>query len=236
MAANGRSTVAAILVAAGAGERLGADVPKAFVLVDGTSLLGHAYARFSAHPGVDLVVVVAPGGHVDEAARQTGARVVAGGGTRQASVAAGLAALTPEIDLVLVHDVARPFVPDSVIAAVIAALRAGADAVVPVVPIHDTVRRVDPDGTLAGVVDRSTLAAVQTPQGFRRAVLVAAHEHGAGQSATDDAALVDALGSRVVAVPGADEAFKITTPLDLARAETVARLVSPRPSIPGGIP
>jgi 2-C-methyl-D-erythritol 4-phosphate cytidylyltransferase len=237
MAANGRSTVAAILVAAGSGERLGADVPKAFVLVDGTSLLGHAFVRFDAHPAIDVVVVVAPASHVDEASRLTGATVVAGGDTRQASVAAGLDALPLGIELVLVHDVARPFVPDSVIDAVVTALRDGADAVVPVVPIHDTVRRVDPDGTLAEVVDRSTLAAVQTPQGFRRDVLVAAHQQGAGLSATDDAALIDALGRRVVAVPGADEAFKITTPLDLARAETVAHLrSSPRPSIPGGIP
>jgi 2-C-methyl-D-erythritol 4-phosphate cytidylyltransferase len=116
---------------------------------------------------------------------------------------------------------------------------AGADAVVPVVPVHDTVRRIERDGRLAGVVDRKTLAAVQTPQGFRRSVLVAAHA-AATADATDDAALVEAIGHEVVAVPGDDRGFKVTTPPDLARAETVARLLlsaesAVQPS-PGGTP
>jgi 2-C-methyl-D-erythritol 4-phosphate cytidylyltransferase len=236
MAAHGPRTVAAILVAAGSGQRLGAELPKAFVPVAGATLLEHAASRFRAHPGVGSVVVVAPGSYLDQAAALGGAVVVAGGDTRQASVAAGLAAVGTEVELVLVHDVARPFVPDDVIDAVLAALRGGADAVIPVVAIHDTVRRVGADGALAGVVDRSALVAVQTPQGFRRSVLSAAHAR-AGQSAvTDDAGLVEAMGGRVVAVPGADESFKITTPLDLARAEAIARLRSaPNSSIPGGI-
>ncbi len=124
----------------------------------------------------------------------------------------------------LVHDVARPFVPAHVIDAVLDALEAGADAVVPVVGIHDTVRRIDATGALDGLVDRSRLAAIQTPQAFRRAVLVRAHRDGVHLDVTDDAALVEALGLRVVAAPGADESFKITTPADLARAEAVARL------------
>ena len=134
------------------------------------------------------------------------------------------------------HDVARPFPPAAVISAVVDALRAGADAVVPVVPIHDTVRRIDADGGLAGVVDRASLVAIQTPQGFRRDVLVAAHDASGAAGVTDDAALVEAQGGRVVRVPGADECFKVTTPLDLARAEAVLRLLSARsPSVPGGI-
>jgi 2-C-methyl-D-erythritol 4-phosphate cytidylyltransferase len=239
MAAHSRSTVAAILVAAGSGQRLGADVPKAFVQVAGRTLLEHAFTRFADHPAVDSTVVVAPAGLLDEAARLTGAAVVAGGASRQASVAAGLAALAGDVEFVLVHDVARPFVPSRVLDAVLAALTAGADAVVPTVPIHDTVRRVAPAGTLAGVVDRTTLVAVQTPQGFRRAVLTAAHAQHHGVEATDDAALVEALGHEVVAVLGDDQAFKVTTPLDLARAETVARLVSPESAVgpsPGGTP
>jgi 2-C-methyl-D-erythritol 4-phosphate cytidylyltransferase len=166
------------------------------------------------------VIVVAPGSHVVQAAQLTRAPVVVGGDTRQASVAAGLAALADDVEFVLVHDVARPFVPASVIAAVVAELLAGADAVIPVVALHDTVRRIGPDGALDGVVDRSTLVAVQTPQGFRREVLAAAHESADAQ-ATDDAALVEALGYKIVDVPGADEAFKITTPADLARAEAL---------------
>jgi 2-C-methyl-D-erythritol 4-phosphate cytidylyltransferase len=221
MAAHGRSTVAAILVAAGSGERLGAGLPKAFVRLGDATLLEHALARFAGHPAVRQVIVVAPPTRLDEAAELTGHPVVPGGATRQASVAAGLAALEPDVEYVLVHDVARPFVPAEVIDAVVAALRAGADAVVPTVPIHDTVRRVQPDGSLDGIVDRTQLAAVQTPQGFRRAVLLAAHERADGAPVTDDAGLVEALGGRVVSVPGADEAFKITTAADLARAEAM---------------
>jgi 2-C-methyl-D-erythritol 4-phosphate cytidylyltransferase len=234
MAAHDRLIVAAILVAAGSGERLGADVPKAFVEVDGQTLLARAVARFRDHPGIGEVIVVLPQSHADSRFALTTS--VVGGRTRQESVAAGLGALPDSVDAVLVHDVARPFVPMQVIDAVLAALSDGADAVVPVVPIHDTVRRIDADGALAGVLDRSTLVAVQTPQGFRRDVLVAAHAQAGDASATDDAALVEALGGRVVAVPGADESFKITTPLDLARAEALARLRSASSSsIPGGI-
>jgi 2-C-methyl-D-erythritol 4-phosphate cytidylyltransferase len=136
-------------------------------------------------------------------------------------VAAGLAALPAHVDLVLVHDVARPFVPVEVIERVLAALADGADAVVPVVAIHDTVRRIDGGGMLGELVDRSTLAAMQTPQGFRREVLAEAHARGAQSSTTDDAALVQALGTPVVAVAGSDAAFKITTPADLARAQAI---------------
>jgi 2-C-methyl-D-erythritol 4-phosphate cytidylyltransferase len=237
MAAYGPSTVAAILVAAGSGQRLGAHVPKAFVTVGGATLLEHATTRFRSHPGIGSVIVVAPASHLERAAELTGAPVVCGGDTRQQSVRAGLATLPGEIEYVLVHDVARPFVPATVIAAVLTALAGGADAVVPVVPIADTVRRVSPGGALAGVVDRSTLVAVQTPQGFRRSVLVAAHDDAADRVATDDAGLVEAMGAGVVAVPGADEAFKVTTATDLARAEAVAQLgLAASQRIPGGIP
>jgi 2-C-methyl-D-erythritol 4-phosphate cytidylyltransferase len=232
MAANSPSTVAAILVAGGSGQRLGAAVPKAFVEVGGRSLLEHAVSPFLAHPAIGEVIVVLPPGR---SATLSGVVTVAGGATRQQSVAAGLRRVAAHVDFVLVHDVARPFVPSTVIDAVLAALSAGADAVVPVVPIHDTVRRIGSDGALAETVDRSTLVAVQTPQGFAREVLVAAHDQG-GPEATDDAGLVEAMGGRVVPIPGAEDSFKITTPLDLARAESVARLRSARsPSVPGGI-
>ena len=221
MAAHSQSTVAAILVAAGSGERLGADVPKAFVPVAGRTLLEHALATFRAHPDIGVVVVVAPSSRVAQVAAATGCSVVAGGVTRQDSVAAGLAALGDGVEFVLVHDVARPFVPVGVLDAVLGALRNGAEAVVPVVPVADTVRRVGEDGMLAGVVDRSTLVAVQTPQGFRRDVLLAAHAAATGP-ATDDAALVERLGRRVIAVPGSESAFKITTAADLARAQSLS--------------
>ena len=222
MTAQDVTSCAVILVAAGTGQRLGASIPKAFQLVAGRTLLEHAAERFRTHPLVSRLCVVAPLTHLEHATALTPGIVVPGGATRQASVSAGLAALPADVELVLVHDVARPFVPHDVITAVLAALVDGADGAIPVVPIHDTVRRVDEGGQFAGIVDRAQLVAVQTPQGFRRAVLVAAHEAGRGLQVTDDAALVEAAGGTVVAVPGSDAAFKITRPWDLAVAEAVA--------------
>jgi len=216
-----RSTVAAILVAAGSGQRLGADGPKAFCLVRGRTLLEYAHSRFVAHPLIRDVIVVAPPDYVDEAKTLTGATVVAGGATRQASVAAGLAAVDSDVDAVLVHDVARAFVPAAVIDRVVEALAAGADAVIPVRPVTDTIKRVDDARRVVDTVDRSTLVAVQTPQGFRRSVLVAAHRAAPDAAATDDAGLVEAYGGAVVVVDGADESFKITHPWDLVLAEAV---------------
>jgi 2-C-methyl-D-erythritol 4-phosphate cytidylyltransferase len=213
---------AAVLVAAGSGERLGADLPKAFIEVAGRTLLEHAAMRFADHPEVRDLIVVAPESHRDEAAKLApSATVVAGGVTRQQSVSAGLAALADDVELVLVHDVARAFVPAEVISRVIAAL-ADAAAVIPVVPVTDTIRRSDPaTGELHETVDRSRLSAVQTPQGFRRVELIAAHD-GAPADATDDASLIEARGGKVLGVAGDVRAFKITYPLDLKLAEVIA--------------
>ena len=126
------------------------------------------------------------------------------------------------VDVVRVHDVVRAFVPADVIDRVLAALEA-ADGAVPVVQVTDTIRTCDPrTGELGQLVDRTRLRAMQTPQGFRRAALVEAHEHGHGLQVTDDVALVEALGRPVVAVAGDERAFKITVPLDLALAEVLA--------------
>jgi 2-C-methyl-D-erythritol 4-phosphate cytidylyltransferase len=225
MAAYGPRTVAAILVAAGDGRRLGADVPKAFCTVAGRTLLEHAVSRFAEHPRVRDVIVAAPAALVESAAALVPeAHVVAGGPTRQLSVAAGIAALAGDVDAVLVHDVARPFVPADMISRVIDAL-ANPDlgAAIPILPVTDTIRRADPaTGDLVETLDRSTLVAVQTPQGFPRAVLVAAHARARGVEATDDAALVEAIGGRVAAVRGDEQAFKITHPWDLVLADAVA--------------
>lgn len=250
-AAHGPSTVAAVLVAGGSGQRLGAPVPKAFCEIGDDTLLGLAAQRFLSHRRVGAVIVVAPATHLDDAhtilrdqerfgdeldarfvaagldafgtpATPTSTRVVAGGDTRQASVRAGLAALDPGIEVVLVHDVARPFVHRRVISAVIAAVREGADAAVPVVPVHDTIRRITSAGEFAGVIERSELVAVQTPQAFRHDVLLAAHAAGERLQVTDDAALVEAMGGRVVPVPGSDELFKITRPWDLVVADALS--------------
>lgn len=166
---------------------------------------------------------MAPGGEVEQAAKLIPeAAVVAGGATRQQSVSAGLAALVEDVELVLVHDVARAFVPSEVIDRVIAAL-ADAAAVIPVLPVTDTIRRCDPaTGDLHETVDRTTLSAVQTPQGFRREALIAAHAAAGDTDATDDASLVESQGGRVLGVAGDALAFKITYPLDLILAEAVA--------------
>jgi len=227
MAADGQVTIAAILVAAGSGERLGAGVPKALVKVAGRPLLSHAVTTFATHARVSTVVVVAPPERLAEAARLVpDALVVAGGATRQQSVSHGLAALTSDVDVVLVHDVARAFVPAEVIDRVIDGLALpDAKAAVPIMPVTDTIRRFDPEsGDLHETIDRSRLTAVQTPQGFWRAALVEAHA-GASPDATDDASLVEARGWRVVGVRGDERAFKVTVAFDLVIAEALlARL------------
>jgi 2-C-methyl-D-erythritol 4-phosphate cytidylyltransferase len=161
MAADGLRTVAAILVAAGSGQRLGSEVPKAFVRVGGRTLLEHAMVPFADHQLIRDVVVVVPAALVDSAASLApDAVVVAGGRTRQQSVAQGLAAVGADVDLVLVHDVARAFVPAAVIVRVVRALRDGAAAVIPTLPVTDTIKRLDVTGAVVATVDRAELVAV----------------------------------------------------------------------------
>jgi 2-C-methyl-D-erythritol 4-phosphate cytidylyltransferase len=211
---------AAIVAAAGSGERLQAGMPKALVRLGALTLLQLSVAAVR-EAAIDVVVVTAPPQSVAEfAALVPTAQVVAGGQTRQDSVRAGLAALPAEVDVVLVHDAARALVPADVVQRVLAAIRGGADAVVPVVVLSDTVKEVDGDGGVVRTVDRSALRAVQTPQGFRRDVLERAHASGVS-AATDDAALVEALGVTVTTVAGSAEALKVTTPFDLQVAEGI---------------
>jgi len=199
-----RGRVAVIVPAAGKGERLGPGAPKALRELGGFPLLVHAVRTLVAARSVDVVVV-------------------AGGGSRQESVALALAALPADCDVVLVHDAARALTPVEVIEAVVAAVRGGAGAVIPVLPVTDTVKAVDGD-LVTATVDRSTLRAVQTPQGFTRDILTKAHTASdPSLPATDDAGLVEALGLPVRTVPGHAEAFKITTPFDLVLAEAVLR-------------
>src|SRR5881275_2606420 len=172
-----RGDVAVLVVAAGLGVRLGTGTPKALRLLVGQPLLSHALARVSAAPSVGSVVIAAPPGEVVavRAFAGPGAVVVAGGDTRQASVAAALAAVPDGYEIVLVHDAARALAPTALVEAVAAAVRGGADAVIPVLPVIDTIKEVGADGVVVGTVDRSALRAVQTPERFRRALLTAAH-------------------------------------------------------------
>lgn len=211
-----------LVPAAGLGLRLGAGRPKAFVELSGEPLLVHALRALRACTRVGPVVVAAPVPDVEAVGGLLAAYdvlVVAGGASRQDSVRLALAALAPSADLVLVHDAARCLVPAEVVDAVVDALLAGADAVVPVLPLVDTVKHVDGTRVL-GTVDRASLRAVQTPQGFRRDVLQRAHA-ATVEGATDDASLVEALGGAVLTVPGHAEAFKVTSPLDVLLAESV---------------
>jgi 2-C-methyl-D-erythritol 4-phosphate cytidylyltransferase len=190
-------------------------------------ILVHAVRALARARSVDVVVVAAPPDEVDAVAAllidqqiDTEVYVVAGGATRQDSVSLAVASLAADVDVVLVHDAARPLVPVELVDAVAAAVRAGADAVIPVLPVADTIKQVAAEAVVA-TLDRSILRAVQTPQGFRRAVLVAAHAAADGAAATDDAGLVEAMGVPVRTVAGSAEAFKVTRPIDLLLAEAV---------------
>jgi 2-C-methyl-D-erythritol 4-phosphate cytidylyltransferase len=218
--------VVAIVPAAGSGERLGAGVPKAMVLLAGEPILAHAVRALVAEPRVGLVVLAAPEGLEDvmaevAAGRSGGVPVVAvtGGATRAESVSAALAVVPDEFGVALVHDAARCLVPVEVVTAVVDAVLAGADAVVPGAPVVDTVRELTADGG-SRTIDRSSLRAVQTPQGFGTPVLRRAHATG-DPTATDDAGMVEALGLHVVLVPGHPRAFKVTTAQDLLLAEAI---------------
>lgn len=279
------ATISAVIAGAGSGTRLGANMPKALVPLNGEPLIVHAVRGMNSAGVDDIVITIPPDHEADfaEALKRAGlaARLVAGGATRQGSVANGLAVISS--DLVLVHDAARALTPPEAIIRVVEALEAGHRAVVPALPVTDTIKEVsapevvaradsapqdfarsdavpqvlartnsatevsashvaDPDGDerspapgavvvepVVGTLDRSSLRAMQTPQGFDVALLRQAHEAGAKLSedeqsaAPDDAALVELLGEPVVLVAGSQEALKVTTPFDLRVAELIAR-------------
>lgn len=220
----------AIVVAGGSGSRFGDAAPKQFLDLGGLRLIDWALAAAGAACGG--VVAVLPAAHL-EATLAAGVVAVAGGATRSASVRAGLEAVPADASVIVVHDAARPLAGPALFEAVIAAVRAGADGAVPGVPVADTIKRVDPSGGLVlETLDRPALRAVQTPQAFAATVLRRAH---AGQAeATDDAALVEAAGGRVVVVEGDPANLKITGPDDLVRAEALLTRRSPRGD--GGCP
>ena len=226
--------VAVIVVAAGSGVRLGHAEPKAFVRLAGRSILEHSLAAIAALAEPVQVVVVAPDSHVAEASiiadRALGAdahlSVVAGGASRHASVEAGLAKLETHVDIVLIHDAARALTPTNVFDRVIASVRAHRAGALPVLPVADSIKRVDGDLVTASV-ERSELAAAQTPQGFPRQQLIEAYVTAAGHDYTDDAGVYTNAGLPVHTVEGSDLAFKITTASDLDRAEQIARVLIP---------
>jgi 2-C-methyl-D-erythritol 4-phosphate cytidylyltransferase len=201
--------VAAIVVAAGSGSRFG--TAKQFVMLCGRRLVDIA-AEVAGRACDEVVVVLPPGAEWDGAPVTAS---VAGGAERSDSVRAGLAAISPDAEIVVVHDAARPLASPLLFASVIQAVRDGADGAVPGIAVSDTIKRVD-GGRVMDTLDRSSLVAVQTPQAFRTDALREAHASGA--IATDDAALVESFGGTVVVVRGEPENLKVTTARDLVVA------------------
>lgn len=221
--------VAVIVVAAGRGTRMGMDQNKVFLDLAGVPVLARTIRAFSESGLVDKFVVVVGDQEKDKAKAllatfcpEVPVTLVAGGADRQASVYQGLLSLLGDETIVLVHDGARPFVPNACIEACVSAARAFGAACVGM-PVKDTIKRVDATGDVVETPDRERLWQVQTPQGFVADVLLRAHEHALteGFRGTDDASLVERLGFRVRMVVGAYANIKLTTAEDLAFAEAL---------------
>ena len=207
---------AAIIAGAGLGNRLGAKLPKALIQIDGISLVERAFASLSSV--VDEIVITAPEGFADEFRKIVGdsAKVITGGVLRSDSVKLALAALSPSVEYVLVHDAARGLATSDLASRVLSELKGGEAAVIPALAVVDTIKEVDNAGYVRNTPDRNSLRAVQTPQGFSVSVLKRAHE--ASEDATDDAALVEAIGVKVKTIAGEARAMKVTNPEDIAVA------------------
>lgn len=214
--------IVAVVSAAGSGERLGAGLPKAFVDLGGLTMLERAVDGLLAAGVIARVVVAVPSDRVDQTAALLHGRatVVTGGPERHDTVRLALSAVG-DPEFVLVHDAARPLTPAGQIQRVVAALRDGMRAVIPVLPVVDTIKAVDANGVVLGTPERAGLRAVQTPQGFETELLRRAYQRLWTAAVTDDAALVENLGTPVHTVAGDPLAFKITTALDLRLARAV---------------
>jgi 2-C-methyl-D-erythritol 4-phosphate cytidylyltransferase len=212
-------SVWAVIVAAGRGERLGLDRPKAFANLRDRPLLAESLERLEASEWIDSIVVAAPPDWEEPVillAEELGCgkvvESVTGGATRAASVRAALAEVSEDAAVVLVHDAARPIVPEEVIERLLTALNEGWDGAIPVLPLPDTVKRVEGDQVVE-TIDRKGLAMVQTPQAFVATALRDAV--ASGGEASDCSALVEARGGRIKAVPGDPRLVKVTEPADL---------------------
>jgi 2-C-methyl-D-erythritol 4-phosphate cytidylyltransferase/2-C-methyl-D-erythritol 2,4-cyclodiphosphate synthase len=205
---------AAIIAAAGMGHRLGANLPKALVKLLDKTLVEHAVANLS--PVCELIIVTAPSGYEAEYSKILGdqVEVITGGVLRSDSIRLAISKIPAKYEYVLVHDAARALASTTLASSVLSQLIQGEQAVVPALNVIDTIKEVDAKGYVRNTLDRSALKSIQTPQGFTRSVLERAHM--ASEDATDDAALVEALGIAVKVITGEEGALKITTPSDLA--------------------
>ena len=207
---------AAIIAAAGMGHRLGANLPKSLVKLIDKTLLEHAVANLA--PVAQLLIVTAPAGYEAEYKKLLGeeVEVITGGVLRSDSIRIAIAKIPNNYEYVLVHDAARALASTRLASEVINQLIRGQQAVIPTLEVIDTIKEVDNQGYVRNTLNRSALKIVQTPQGFSRSVLERAHQ--ASEDATDDAALVEALGIKVKTIAGEDQAFKITTKGDIKTA------------------
>jgi 2-C-methyl-D-erythritol 4-phosphate cytidylyltransferase/2-C-methyl-D-erythritol 2,4-cyclodiphosphate synthase len=207
---------AAIIAGAGMGHRLGADIPKALIQIQGITLLERTFTSLSKV--VDEIIITAPAGYEEQFKALVGqsATVITGGVLRSDSIRVALKALSPSVESVLIHDAARALASSSLAARVLGEVKSGLSAVIPVLKVIDTIKEIDRDGFVRATPDRSSLVAAQTPQGFNRQVLERAHS--ASDDATDDAALVEAIGVKVKTIEGEISAFKITTKEDIGQA------------------
>jgi 2-C-methyl-D-erythritol 4-phosphate cytidylyltransferase len=217
-------SVWAVLAAAGSGDRLGADRPKAFARLGDEPLLAQSLKRLDDSDWVDFIVVAAPPGWEEPAillAEELGcskvSACVTGGATRGESVAKALAEVPEDTAVVLVHDAARPLVSDEVIERVLTALNEGWDGALPGLRLADTIKRVDDEGRVVETLNRYELRAVQTPQAFVASVLRDAYANGDAAVASDCASLVEARGGRLKVVDGDPRLIKITDAADLGR-------------------
>lgn len=226
-----RRDVGVVIVAAGAGTRTGSTELKQFRWVAGRPMLLHSVQRFQARGDVAMVVCVLPRSVAGDPppwlfqADLDRLLISVGGRVRQESVANGLEDLPNEVEVVVVHDAARPLVTEATIDAVVQAARAGRAAIA-ALPVVDTLKEVDAEGRIVRTVERANLWRAQTPQAFPRALLEQAHEAARRDRAvaTDDAALCERLGIPVVVVPGSERAMKITEEADFRRADALAGL------------
>lgn len=217
--------VSVVVAAAGSGKRMGG-VRKPYLMLDGMPVLVRSLKLFTDHPDVvEIIAVIRPAEEGEASAllkpyrEMEKVKLVPGGAARQESVREGLQALAEPSDLVCIHDAARPLASEALLEALLeTAARRG--AAVPVLPVTDTVKEVDPGGMIIATPDRSSLRLVQTPQVFRRELILKAYKK-AGRAllkATDDSSLVERIGEAVYTVPGEDTNIKLTSPLDLKMA------------------
>jgi 2-C-methyl-D-erythritol 4-phosphate cytidylyltransferase len=223
--------VAAIIAAAGEGLRMGSLTRKQFLLLEGVPVIAYSVKLFLGHPAVKEIIIVVPPGEKDAVKAlirtyySSGQYIlVEGGETRQESISLGLKAVSIDIDLVAVHDAARPLATADLLNRLVEAA-AEKGAVVPVVLINDTAKEIDSSGYIISTPDREKLRLVQTPQVFRREILVNAYQEASrkGHMATDDASLVELSGAKVLTIPGEVNNLKLTSPRDLDLAVILMR-------------